>query len=134
MRIRCEANQLVLLADLTAEDAQRTVPVTGPTITAIPQFVKTVEERVERWGLAGKNMYWSPELIVEVTPDAEQRYRDLEKLMENSGWIVKRKSIPTVEGPTLLQATRPTTVPVPATPPTTSPSSVDGRALPPFLR
>jgi hypothetical protein len=134
VRIRCEANQLVLLADLTAEDAQRTVPVTGPTVSAIPQFVKTVEERVERWGLAGKNMYWSPELIVEVTSDAEQRYSDLEKLMENSGWIVKRKSVPIVEGPTLLQATRPSTTTVPAIPPIKSPSSVDGRALPPFRR
>lgn len=91
VRLRVNGSQLVLLADATANEGEQIIPLYGDTGQAIPGLVQSVEKRIDKWGLAGKGLYWSPELVFEVTPDGEARYADLQTLLDNSGWIVRRK-------------------------------------------
>jgi hypothetical protein len=91
VRLRVNGSQLVLLADATANEGEQIIPIYGDTGQAIPGLVQSVEKRIDKWGLAGKGLYWSPELVFEVTPDGEARYADLQTLLDNSGWIVRRK-------------------------------------------
>ena len=91
VRLRVNGGQLVLLADATANEGEQVIPIYGDTGQAIPGLVQSVEKRIDKWGLAGKGLYWSPELVFEVTPDGEGRYADLQTLLDNSGWIVRRK-------------------------------------------
>lgn len=91
VRLRVNGSQLVLLADATANEGEQIIPIYGETGQAIPGLVQSVEKRIDKWGLAGKGLYWSPELVFEVTPDGEGRYADLQTLLDNSGWIVRRK-------------------------------------------
>ncbi len=91
VRMRVSGGQLILLADPTANEPEQVIPLYGDTGQAIPGLVQGVEKRIDKWGLAGKGLYWSPELVFEVTPDGEARYADLQTLLDNSGWIVRRK-------------------------------------------
>jgi len=91
VRLRVNGGQLVLLADATANEGEQVIPIYGDTGQAIPGLVQSVEKRIDKWGLAGKGLYWSPELVFEVTPDGESHYADLQTLLDNSGWIVRRK-------------------------------------------
>lgn len=91
VRMRVNGNQLVLLADPTINEPEQVIPMYDDTGAAIPGLVQSVEKRIDKWGLAGKGLYWSPELVFEVPPDGEARYTDLQHLLDNSGWIVRRK-------------------------------------------
>ena len=91
VRMRVNGNQLVLLADPTINEPEQVIPIDRDTGAAIPGLVQSVEKRIDKWGLAGKGLYWSPELVFEVPPDGEARFTDLQHLLDNSGWIVRRK-------------------------------------------
>lgn len=91
VRMRINGNQLVLLADPTINEAEKIIPIYNDTGASIPDLVQSIEKRIDKWGLAGKGLYWSPELVFEVTPDGESRFTDLQHLLDNSGWIVRRK-------------------------------------------
>jgi hypothetical protein len=43
------------------------------------------------WGLAVENGYWKPVLEVEVAPDAEQHFADLQTALHSSGFELHRK-------------------------------------------
>ncbi len=91
LRLRVTSTSLILLADPTINEPEQALPLEANTVQAIPGLVQNVEKRIDKWGLAGKGLYWSPELVFEVTPDGEARYADLQTLLDNSGWIVRRK-------------------------------------------
>jgi hypothetical protein len=91
VRMRVNSAQLILLADPTINEPEQVIPMYDQTGQAIPGLVQSVEKRIGKWGLAGKGLYWSPELVFEVTPDGEARFADLQTLLDNSGWIVRRK-------------------------------------------
>ena len=42
-------------------------------------------------GMAGKGVYWRPILHVYVAPGAEQRFADLDRLLQGSGLIIQKK-------------------------------------------
>jgi hypothetical protein len=46
---------------------------------------------MDRWGLAVLGGYWKPILTVEVRPGGEQRFAELQLLMQGSGIEVERK-------------------------------------------
>lgn len=56
------------------------------------EMVTKLWTRMERWGIAGPGMHWKPVLSVRVHASGERRYEELERLLENSGIVVKRKN------------------------------------------
>jgi hypothetical protein len=69
----------------------RSVPLRPQTEESIDEFVSAVWEHMQSWGIAGNGMYWRPMLSVYVAPDAEERYAELDALLEGSGLNVERK-------------------------------------------
>ena len=67
------------------------VPLRLRTEDSVDPLVAAVQHRIKDWGIAGRGLYWRPQLVLEVGKSGEGRYADLEALMADSGFDVKRK-------------------------------------------
>jgi hypothetical protein len=90
IHILCEGNKLVLVAD-KANEPPVEIPLTQRTVDSIDLVAAAVQDRIKNWGLAGRGMYWRPQLILQVGKSGEGRYADLEALLADSGFDVKRR-------------------------------------------
>jgi hypothetical protein len=61
------------------------------TVEEIDAFVAAVQREMKSWGIAVRNGYWKPVLQVEVAPDSEHHFADLEQSLSNSGFEIQRK-------------------------------------------
>jgi len=87
IRIRCEAEQLTILGD-----GREQVIALGPrTEDSMEELVSKVWDTMDRWGIAGQNMYWKPQLLFETTPESQPRYEEIKSLLEGSGLDVAEK-------------------------------------------
>ena len=50
-----------------------------------------MQQRITEWGIAGRGLYWRPQLILQVGHSGEGRYADLDALLADSGFDVKRR-------------------------------------------
>lgn len=145
IKLLVNADQVTLPADPTADDPTRVIALGAATADSMNEFIATVERRIKKWGIAGNKLYWSPELIFDVSSDGEDRYADLAALLDQSGWTVKRRNPPQTKifpppplpqaTPTIdpaLNAAPPATVPVSA--PTVIPAIPASQASGPILR
>jgi hypothetical protein len=57
----------------------------------VDALVAAVQKEMTGWGLAVENGYWKPVLEVEVAPDAEQHFADLQTALHSSGFELHRK-------------------------------------------
>jgi hypothetical protein len=90
IHIVCEGDKLLVHPGRPG-DAPAIVPLAQRTEDSVDQFVAEVQERIETWGIAGRGLYWRPQLILEVGHSGEGRYSDLEALLADSGFDVKRR-------------------------------------------
>jgi hypothetical protein len=65
--------------------------VSGATRDSIDEFVAGIQEHMKRWGMAVAGGHWKPVARVEVLPGAEDRFRELAILLEDSGIQVERR-------------------------------------------
>jgi hypothetical protein len=89
IHIHCEGHKLILVAD-RADEPPVEIPLTQRTIDSIDLLAAAVQDRINNWGLAGRGMYWRPQLILQVGKSGEGRYADLAVLLADSGFDVKR--------------------------------------------
>jgi hypothetical protein len=90
IRVECRADQLVIVPEAGLSGG-KTISLGTRTETSIQAFISAVWEHMETWGIAGRGMYWRPILNVYVAPGGEQRFADLQMLMDGSGLKVVRK-------------------------------------------
>ena len=90
IRVECWADRLVLLPDTRDQQAQ-VIPLGDRTEDAVDQLVSAVRGYTKTWGMAGRGMYWKPQLVLNVNPSAENRANDLQTILADSGWNVKRR-------------------------------------------
>ncbi len=74
-----------------SQQPPQTIPFSERTDDAVDQLVSAVRVHTQGWGLAGRGMYWKPQLVLEVKSDAESRASDLQTMLADSGLDVKRK-------------------------------------------
>lgn len=91
IRVDCYVDRLLIPSEKHGA-APKEISLGQRTEASVDDMISAVWEHMEAWGIAGKGMYWRPELIFYVTPGAEQRFAELEVLLEGSGVVVKRKS------------------------------------------
>ena len=60
-------------------------------VTNVGSWVAAVWSRTKGWGIAGRQMYWRPVLVLELGPSGEGRFAELQALMADSGLEVTRK-------------------------------------------
>lgn len=90
IRVRCEGERLIVSTDPAGGD-ERVITLSGRTENSVDQLVSVVRGAMKDWGIAGKNMYWKPLLVLELGPSGEGRLADVQALLANSGFDVKRK-------------------------------------------
>jgi hypothetical protein len=88
--LECQADRLLLLPDGGRGNKTVAVMATG-TESSIDDLVSAIWDRMGQWGMAGRGMYWRPVLHVRVAPGGEQRFSDLQVLLEGSGLDVVRQ-------------------------------------------
>ena len=52
-------------------------------------LVSEIWKTIDHWGIAGQNAFWKPELRFSVLPGGQQRFEDLQRLLDQSGLIVE---------------------------------------------
>jgi hypothetical protein len=90
IHIVCEGDKLLVHAERPG-DSPVIVPLGQRTQDSVDQLVAKVQERITDWGIAGRGLYWRPQLILRVGHSGEGRYADLEALLADSGFDVKRR-------------------------------------------
>jgi hypothetical protein len=90
IHIVCEGDKLLVHPERPT-DVPLIVPLPWRTEDSVDQLVTAVQERISDWGIAGRGLYWRPQLILDVGHSGEGRYADLEALLANSGFDVKRR-------------------------------------------
>ncbi len=89
--VECSADQVILLPEKRSRTQPMVLEVNGLLSEQIDEFVAKVWQRMDSWGTAGENMYWKPVLQVKVGENGESMYRELERLLQDSGIDVVRK-------------------------------------------
>jgi hypothetical protein len=90
IRMLCFADHLVITTSRFSNQNSSIVNFDGRTSSAINDLTSKVWTHMEGWGIAGRNAYWKPEIRIEVAPRGEQRFREIEALMQNSGFEIQK--------------------------------------------
>ena len=92
IRMQCLQDRWIILPDSGKANDPAAIVITfdiSPQQRA-EKLAKVVAERVDSWGLALTGGYWKPTLLVDVGPDAEWPFNQLQQLLEASGLEVQR--------------------------------------------
>ena len=93
IRMICYADRWVVLPDSSRTAASAvTISCEEPPQQRAEKLARVVAQRVDEWGLALSGGYWKPVLTVEVAPDAEGRFQQLQQLLAGSGLELQRTS------------------------------------------
>jgi hypothetical protein len=68
----------------------RVISFAAKTEASVDELVGAVWQQTKSWGIAGKGMYWRPEIVVDVQAGGEVRFRDLIVLLDGSGLSVSQ--------------------------------------------
>ena len=90
IRIDCYSDRLVIVPEKGVPGG-KVIPLGSRTEDSIDQLISAIWEHMDRWGIAGRGMYWRPILNVHAAPDAQKRAGDLKILLDGSGLEVRRK-------------------------------------------
>jgi hypothetical protein len=90
IHIVCEGDKMVIRPE-RPDVLPVAIPLRMRTEDSVDPLVAAVQQRIRDWGIAGRGLYWRPQLILEVGQSGEGRYADLEALLADSGFDVKRR-------------------------------------------
>ena len=92
IRIQVFSGRLVVSPERGSGMSAKEIPVPGSMKDSVDDFIDTVWNRIDRWGMAGPSMYWKPVLNVDVYPGGELRFEELQHLLQGSGIEIKRSN------------------------------------------
>lgn len=90
IRVACLPDRLIILPERGETRTPEVVLVSNGMLESLDAFVAKIWDRIEGWGIAVAGGYWKPELRVQVAQGAEQRFAELQTLLEGSGLEVRR--------------------------------------------
>jgi hypothetical protein len=93
IRVRCSSTRLEIISENNRVIEGQPIPFGRYTEDSVDALVGRIWQRMEGWGMAGKNLYWHPVLQLEVMPDGEARADDLKTLLAGSGLDISEKSV-----------------------------------------
>ena len=88
----CDANSIRLKNANGQTEHVSLGEAAGIETAAVDRMVNIVWERIESWGIAGANAYWKPTLSFKVRPGGEQRFEQLQILLNRSGLGIEREA------------------------------------------
>jgi hypothetical protein len=90
IRVDCHPDRLVVVPK-AGYGEPKAISLPRRTADSVDELISTVWEVIDRWGIAGRGMYWRPVLSFRVAPEGEQRFRELQVLLDGSGLDVERE-------------------------------------------
>jgi hypothetical protein len=90
VNFECQADRLLILPE-RSRGGNPSVVMASSAESSIDDVVSAIWDRMGQWGMAGRGMFWRPVLHVRVVPGGEQRFSDLQTLLEGSGLEVVRQ-------------------------------------------
>ena len=94
IRIVCYEDRWVVLPENGSSDKPQTILLDVALQTSAEELAKVVADRVDRWGFALSSGYWKPVLEVEVAQRGQQRFDQLQRLLEGSGLDIQSTATP----------------------------------------
>jgi hypothetical protein len=91
IRLECLEDRIVVLPEYPGGPGRRELPFAGPTTNAVTGLITAIWDRMDGWGIAGKGMYWRPELHVQASPGGARRLAELKALLADSGIVIVEK-------------------------------------------
>ncbi len=88
IHVQCWSDRILFLSDRA--ETIKAIPLEGGTEKSVDRFIAAVWEQMNNWGIAGRGMYWRPNLEVYVAPGGEERFAELNVLLAGSGLTVVR--------------------------------------------
>ena len=68
-----------------------TIPFEGTPEERAVYLVEAVRSRVDDWGMAVMGGQWRPKIVVDVAPNSDWRFRQLQRLLDGSGIEVEKR-------------------------------------------
>lgn len=103
--VECHNDRLVIPAADRSEPPKE-IRLGANTQDSMDDLVSGVWKHIEGWGLAGRGMYWKPELVMEVKPGAADRYAEIKGLLADSGLEVRERQPRPAAKPAPRKSTR----------------------------
>lgn len=88
INVEIQDDRVVVLPEVPGGPGRRELAFAGPTSNAVTGLITAIWDRMDGWGIAGKGMYWRPELHVTTTPDGARRLAELKALLADSGVVI----------------------------------------------
>lgn len=79
------SNESMIVESDSSSNRRLEIPFDDNVVQAIDRLVEAVWKRIDSWGVAGVDAYWKPNLDVVVLPGGQQRFGQIESLLQNSG-------------------------------------------------
>jgi hypothetical protein len=93
IQVACLRDRVIVFPERGDDHRAEIIPVSPEmTVQEIDAVVAAVQKHMQTWGLAVSNGYWKPLLKVEVGPNAEPRFAELQTALQGSGYDLQRKS------------------------------------------
>jgi hypothetical protein len=92
INVQCLEDRIVVMPEVPGGPGRRDLPFAGQTTNAVTGLITAIWDRMDGWGIAGKGMYWRPELHVQATPGGARRLAELKALLADSGIVIVEKA------------------------------------------
>lgn len=89
IQVMIRPDQLAILDPNDYTTGGAVVPFNQPSERVLDQLAAAIKRQVADWGIAGRGMYWRPELVFVVAPGAEPHASRLAALLDDSGVDVR---------------------------------------------
>jgi hypothetical protein len=103
--VECHNDRLVIVPE-NRNQLPKEVLLGVKAQESMDEFVSDVWQHMKRWGMAGKNLYWRPTLLMDVKPGAADRYAEVKALLADSGLDVHERRAQAVAVPPAKQSNR----------------------------
>jgi len=92
VRMQCLADRWLILPETGSSKEPIAINFDESPRVRAEKLANVVAERVASWGIALTGGHWKPVLLVDVAPDAEWRFEQLQQLLAGSGLEVQRRA------------------------------------------
>jgi len=92
IHVAVQADRLMIIPDRGDDRAPQQFPI-SPQLAPqeVDAFVAGVQREMKSWGLAVENGYWKPQILMDVAPNADGQFHQLQNALEGSGFDLQRK-------------------------------------------
>jgi hypothetical protein len=103
--VECHNDRLVIIPE-SRNQLPKEVRLGAQAQESMDEFVSGVWQHMKGWGMAGKNLYWRPTLVMDVKPGAADRYAEVKSLLADSGLDVHERRAQVATPPATQKPTR----------------------------